>query len=273
MTVAAVYRSLRAAGLIDTRAGSGSHIARLAGNSAARIDAMRALHARIDGLLSHAAALGLTPAEVADAVATRAAAGAPAVRPLSLLMVGVFADATRRYAAHLEAMLPENVRLAATTVEALRTGPTPPADAVATLAHRRSEVAALVGPGIPVVGLTLLPSEETRARLARIDPAARLVMVSLFADFVPIMRAGALRYAPDVTETAIGLLDDPATDALLARADVVLHATGAEAVRERLRPGCAAFEFRHVPNPGSVRETLLPLLESLRWAVPKQPAA
>lgn len=273
MTVAAVYRELRAAGLIATRPGAGSAVARLAGDSAARIDAMRALHGRIDGLLAHASTLGLRPAEVANAVATRAAASAALPRPLTVLMVGVFAVATRHYAAHLATMLPEGTTVTATTIDALRGSPPGRADAVATLAHRRSEVAALIGPAAPVVGLTLLPAEETRARLARIDPGARLVMVSLFADFVPIMRAGALRYAPDVADTAMGLLGDPATEALLARADVVVHATGAEAVRASLRPGCEAFEFRHVPNPQSVRETLLPLLDSLRWATPKEPAA
>ncbi len=272
MTVAAVWRDLRVAGLIATRPGAGAYVARLAGDSAARIDVMRRLHGRVDALLAEAAALGLDAGEVAKAVAARAAAPA-AWRPLTVLMVGVFEAATRRYAEHLAALLPEGVRVAAATIDALRAGAAAPAaDVVVTLPHRRAEVAALVAPA-PALGVTLLPSEETRARLARIDPGARLVMVSLYGDFAPIMRAGARRYAPDVTRAAICLLDDPAAAALLAQADVVVYATGADAVTARLRPGCEAFEFRHAPNPRSVRETLLPLIDSLRLAPQKEPAA
>ena len=60
-----------------------------------------------------------------------------------------------------------------------------PCDICVTLAHRRGEVEHLVPSGIPVVGMSFIPAEETRAQLAMVDPMARVGIVSIFPEFSP----------------------------------------------------------------------------------------
>lgn len=272
MTVTAVYADLRAAGLIATRPGAGTYVADIAPAGRERLRALRLLDQRIEALFAQAEAAGLEARDVANLVAARAARGAP--RALALLFVGVFEEATRRYAEHLAGSLGPRDRIETITFDALRAGARPPlpVDVVVTLAHRRAEVETLVGTDLPVVGLSMIPSEETRARLAAIDPMARLLMVSVFPEFVPVMKPGVLRYAPDVGAAEIRLLADPDLDEALTRADVVVYATGAEALVARLPRGVAGIEFRHVPNPHDVRERLAPLLDEMRAGQAKETA-
>ena len=53
----------------------------------------------------------------------------------------------------------------------------------------------------------------------------------------------------------------------IAEADAVVFASGAEALRDRLASGQAAFEYRHRPDARSVRDELLPALEARRAAL------
>ncbi|GGK42294.1 GntR family transcriptional regulator [Salinarimonas ramus] len=264
MTVAKVYDELREAGLIATRPGAGTYVAEIAAAGLERMRGLRRLQGRVEALFAEAEAAGLSAADVANLVSARAVRGAP--RGLSILFVGVFPDATRGYAEHLARHLEPRDRVVAATIDALRRGEASARgmDVVVALAHRRAEVEALVGPGVPVVGLSVIPSEETRARLAAIDPMARVGMVSVFPEFVPIMKPGVLRFAPDVADVDIRLLDDPDLDGLVGAVDVLVYASGAEAVLTRLPRGTQAIEFRHIPSPQAVREVLLPLVEEMR---------
>ncbi|WP_084327454.1 GntR family transcriptional regulator [Salinarimonas rosea] len=264
MTVSKVYDELREAGLIATKPGAGTYVAEIAPGGLERMRALRRLQSRAEALFAEAEAAGLSAADVANLVSARAARGAP--RGLALLFVGVFPDATRGYAEHLARHLEPRDRVDAATIDDLRAGAVAAADydVVVSLVHRRGEVEALVGPGLPVVGLSVIPSEETRARLAAIDPMARVGMVSVFPEFVPIMKPGVLRFAPDVADVDIRLLDDPDLDVLLRGVDVLVYASGAELALPRLPRGAVAIEFRHVPSPHAVRETLLPLVEEMR---------
>lgn len=268
MTVTGVYRDLREAGLIEARAGSGTFVAEPAPGEAGRAAAMRRLGAAVEALIADAERDGLSTADVAMLVQGRAARGRPAApRGLVLLMVGIFAEATQGYAARIAEHLDPADRIDATTLSDLRDGGASAArqaDLCVTLANRRTEVEALVPRGTPVVGLSFIPSEETRARLAAIDPMARLGIVSVFPEFLALMKPGVLRFTPHVSDARVAMLSDPALDDFLAEVDVAVYATGAEAVRERLPAGRTAIEYRHVPDPHAIRNTLLPLVERLR---------
>ncbi|MEL4419765.1 hypothetical protein, partial [Shewanella algae] len=84
-----------------------------------------------------------------------------------------------------------------------------------TLANRRAEVEALFAPGMPVIGISFIPSEETRARLAAIDPGAKLAIVSMFPEFLALMKPGVLRFTPHVADVEVGMFNDPDLDDLL----------------------------------------------------------
>ncbi|WP_227309380.1 GntR family transcriptional regulator [Acidisoma cellulosilyticum] len=268
MTVATVYRELKEVELLEGRGGSGTFVAWSGAEDKARRSGLQQLRARIDALLSDAEALGLDRPDILALVQTRLQA-----RPsdgLRLVFVGVFATATRDYAAAVEARLPPGDRVTSVTVEALRCDPglrlkAAGADLVLTIPDRRPEVAALLGPQAPaLVAIGFLPAEHVRAALAALDPFARVAVVSLFPEWLVMMKAGVARFAPHVSQVATTVLDAPELGAVLASADVTVYATGAEAVLERLPEGFPSLEYRHSPDPGDIERSVLPMLHALR---------
>jgi hypothetical protein len=120
--------------------------------------------------------------------------------------------------------------------------------------------------GAPVVSVSLIPSERTRVALAEIDPLSRVTLVSAVPEFVVTFRRAIERFASHVAAVTTIVVDTPQVAALVAQADVVVYATGAEDVLDGLPADVRAFEYRHVPDPVQVETVLLPLVERLRAA-------
>jgi len=266
MTVATVYRELRLSGLLETKAGAGTYVGALHAGQGLRSVNMRKLQRRIDNLFNEAESCGLAPALVASMVNARIARGPTPIHPVRLMMVGNFLDTTQLYADRIYEHLCNQDMISATTVDALKTGAqlTPGYDLWVTLAHRRGDVEALLPPGTPLVGLSFIPAEETRAQLAIIDPMARVGIVSVFPEFMPLMKPGVLRFTPHIANAEVRLLSDPGLKTFLQSLDVLVYASGAEATREDLLPGKKAIEFRYVPDPHAIQQTLIPAIEKLR---------
>jgi hypothetical protein len=122
-----------------------------------------------------------------------------------------------------------------------------------------------------VVGLSFIPAEETRAKLAMIDPMARVGIVSIFPEFMALMKPGVLRFAPHVSNVDVRLITAPDLEPFLSSVDVAIYASGAEmTVKRLLSAGQQAMEFRYVPDPHAIRATLLPVLERLRSSTATQ---
>jgi len=267
MTVATVYRELREAGLIEAKPGAGTYVGDGHNSDGLRSHAIRKIQRRIEALFNEAEQLGLSPSVVSSLVNARAARGPAPTRPLRVVMVGNFVETTQQYANRIQGHLGPDDTIVVTTVDALHKGETfpLPCDICVTLAHRRGEVEHLVPSGIPVVGLSFIPAEETRAQLAMIDPMARVGIVSIFPEFTALMKPGVLRFAPHVSDVHVRLITAPDLAAFLSQVDVAIYASGAEAtVRKLLPPGRQAMEFRYVPDPHAIRVTLLPIIERLR---------
>ncbi|MCP8939424.1 GntR family transcriptional regulator [Alsobacter sp. SYSU M60028] len=261
MTVVSVYRDLRERGLVDARAGSGTYVAsqRPEGRTV-----VANICAHLDAALSEADSAGIAPAEVASLLNARIGRGrAREGRRLTIVMAGVFETATRAYAQEIARHLRPGDRVEAMTLEAMRRAP-PAADLVVTFANRRTEVEALLGGRAPVATVNFIPSERTRTLLAAIDPLARVGIVSLFPEFLPLMKPGVQRFAPHVASVEATVLSDPKLAELLERVDVVVYATGAEDVRNRVSSHVATIEYRHAPDPLSVQTVLLPQIERIR---------
>jgi hypothetical protein len=267
MTVATVYRELREAGLIEARPGAGTYVGNRHNSDDLRSTAIRKIQRRVDMLFNEAEELGLAPSVVSSLVNARAARGRTPTRPLRLVMVGNFVETTQQYANRIQEYLGSGDTIMVTTVDALHAGETfpQPCDVCVTLAHRRGEVEHLVPTGIPVVGLSFIPAEETRARLAMIDPMARIGIVSIFPEFTALMKPGVLRFAPHVSDVEVRLITAPDLATFLGGVDVAIYASGAETtVKKLLPPGREAMEFRYMPDPHAIRATLIPVLERLR---------
>jgi DNA-binding transcriptional regulator YhcF (GntR family) len=274
MTVAGVYQELQEQGLIEARPGSGTFVAGTGGGGA-RQAAIRRLGQAVDALIEAAAAAGLSAAEAATLVSNRTARGGTgraAPRVLRLVMVGALAGPNRAYANHIARHLDASASIVPVTMAELRSGiPLPEAaDLCVTIVNRRAEVQALVPAGMPVLGLSFIPSKETRARLAAIDPEARLGILGAVPEFLASMKQGVLRLTPHVAWVRAVLVSDPGLDALIAESDVIVHGSTAADVRARIPPGKQTIEYRLTPDPRAIREVLLPALERLRAGLPVQ---
>ena len=266
MTVSTVYRELRLTGLIETKPGAGTFVADGHRSDGLRSTAMRTLQRRVDRLLLEAEALGLAPSLVASLVNARAARSRPATRALRLVMVGNFLDTTQKYADRIKTYLKAGDSIAATTLESLLKDAADPFgyDICVTLAHRRGELENRLPAGIPVVGLSFIPAEETRALLAAIDPLARVGIVSVYPEFMALMKLGVLRFTPHVANPELRLMTAPDLQPFLDRVDVLVYASGADAILPQLPAGRQAIEFRYVPDPHAIEQTLIPAIERLR---------
>lgn len=266
MTVAQVYRELKEKGLIQSRAGSGTFAADAGQPTAGADRDVAGLHRRIDTLIDEALAIGLKPGDLTGLIAARIAERQSRSRRTDIVMAGNFPAATAAYAEAIAALLGPGVTVEPMTIDAIAADPAvrrraAAADIVLTLSHRRHEVVAAL-PGAVIAAISFIPSEATRRALASLDPLARVLVVSIFPEFTPMMKGGVQRFAPHVSDITVTLRDVPELDRLLAAADVVVYATGADALAERLRPGAIAFEYRHTPDPGDLRRVVTPMLEA-----------
>ncbi|MET0428988.1 MAG: GntR family transcriptional regulator [Microvirga sp.] len=277
MTVSGVYRDMRAAGLIVTRPGAGTFVAEPSLDANHRAGSMRRIEERMDALLAEAERTGL---EVDDLVALLnarvARVKARKLQPVRIRMVGVFSEATRDYAADIARQLRVHDVIDAVTIDQLRSAESgdDATDLYVTLANRRQEVEELTTPGVPVISISFMPSERTRTLLAAIDPVARIGIISVFPEFLALMKPGVLRFTPHVQSVAVAIADDPDLDGFLGRIDVAVYATGAESLLGRLPRDVQAIEYRHVPDPHAVQRELLPVIERLRAGLPlKEPTS
>jgi len=153
MTVSGVYKELRSAAMIVTRPGAGTFVAIPSARAAQDLESMQRIERQMDALLGEAEAAGLSPGEVAVLLNARIArVRAREGRPLRIVMVGVFREATEAYAGDIGRQLRDQDTIEAVTMDDLRARPSDrdAADLYVTLANRRQEVEALVPAGRPV---------------------------------------------------------------------------------------------------------------------------
>jgi hypothetical protein len=207
-------------------------------------------------VIEDALALGLGPGELATMITARFSRRSKAPGALRrIVMVGLFADATRGYARAIAERLDGLASVVPTTVDALdRAGGRAlceGADLVVTFANQRRAVAARL-PAAQVTAISFIPAEETRRALAGIDPLAQLGLISRVPEFLSIMKRGVHRFAPHVRAVRAAVVDTEALDQVLSWSDVVVIATGAESVAQRLRAGQRSIAYRHIPDPADV---------------------
>jgi DNA-binding transcriptional regulator YhcF (GntR family) len=264
MTVAKVYAELKAAGLIETRSGSGTTVAdspaaRLAG----RPDMAR-LRAAVDLVADLALGIGAKSEDIPGLISARVTARLAQGRRKSIVLVGLFADATASYAERVALQVGDRATVEATTLDQIIAEPDRAtrlraADLVLTFANLQAALTEVVK-GVPILSIRFIPSEATRMALASLDPMARVGVVSRFADFLPVLTLGVRRFAAHVRDIVAANLDDPNIATLLADCDVVVLATGADEAARMAKPGAARVEYRHIPDPGDIDRLVMPLL-------------
>lgn len=106
----------------------------------------------------------------------------------------------------------------------------------------------------------LLPSENTRMRLASLPAESRVLLISRFENFIPAMLEGVRNFAPHLGEIKVITLDDDGLQKALTAWPVVIYSTGCHSYLQQFPTSEVMFEYRHTPEPRYLREILLPAL-------------
>lgn len=264
MTVSLVYRDLKREGLIETRPGAGTYVADSSKARMAAQPAVVSLHRQIDDLIDRALDMGIRTGDLGALINARLSYRLSLGRRVSVVMVGLFPEATASYAKFIAARLGTGATVEPMSLDDIqrdadirsRAGS---ADLALTFANRHREVSALL-PNTKVVSIRFIPSEATRLALASLDPMARVTVVSRFPDFLPIIKSGVQRFAAHVQDIAAVSIDDPQGGEAIARANVVVYSTGAEMAIKFAAPGAHTFEYRHTPDPGDIERLVMPFV-------------
>ncbi len=264
MTISQVYRELKNEGLVETRPGSGTIVADSTQTRMAVRPGAAALLRRIDALIDEGMAIGMSEADLASLIQARLISRSRLGRRTSVVMVGLFPEATASYARYIAMRLGQAATVEPMTVDSIQRDRSAKAraaaaDLVITIANRQREVASLLR-NTKVISIRFIPSDETRRALASIDPMARVTIVSRFADFLPIMKAGVQRFASHVPYISGGNIDDGSLPNLLDGADVVVFSTGAEGILSSVKPGIMTIEYRHIPDPADIERVVAPFV-------------
>ena len=264
MTVSKAYAELKTAGVIEARAGSGTFVADGPLAQLSAREGLRELQAEADALIDAAFNLGLPADILSTLISARIAARQNRGPRKRVVMVGLFSEATDRYAASIAAQIGDLAKVVGTTIvqiaadDALRQD-VEAADLVLTFATLGADLARLL-PTARLVSIRFIPSEDTRMALASIDPMARMAVVSRFTGFLPVLTLGVRRFAAHVQDVMALTLDDPGLARKLANRDVVIFSTGADAALDVARPGAMRIEYRHIPDPGDIERLVVPVV-------------
>jgi DNA-binding transcriptional regulator YhcF (GntR family) len=267
MTIAQVYRELARQGIVVTKQGSGTFVADVAGPGlSGALEMPRGnLCQMVEGWLQQAMLQGYALEDVRQAFLERIGEFPSAAAP-RLWMVGNFRPATEAYAREIEGILTSlHAGVRPVLLSELRSDLTafaeelPHVKLVITVPTRLAEVRALLEPyGCCVAAVAFRVSSETRQCLASVGPEERVGILATYGEFLPTMVEDVGLYCPPGVPPRCAILgQEEHVAALLADADVVIYASGSEAILERLPAGVRAIELRHVPEPDSVNRLRL----------------
>jgi len=270
LTVSHAYAALKRDGLIEMRPGTGTYVAPRGDTIAADAD-WADLHRLVDTMIAGARERDFSPAEINRAVAVRLVNGS-ARRP-RITLIGLFDHATRAYARDIAALLADlDPEVTPCIVEGLRADKDAraracDADIILTLPNQVKEARRLLGPAHPPVqGLSFIAHPITVGRLRALSGELQLGLVSTFAEFLPTMLQGVTACVQSYrAPLCTALSDGERLSAVLARADVIVYASGSEEVLAAVDRRIHAIEYLHTPEPSTV-EALRPLLAGIHGA-------
>lgn len=277
VTVSHVYKALQEKALIVTKPGLGTFVRHHEDEQQAKGPRLGIVHELIEKLVRLAEFQGLSRAELSQLVQARLGRQHPLQHAIRIVFVGIFEEVTRSYVADIKRHLSPHDCIESTTFTELRQLKerrlaARNADVRVTMPHRVNELEDLLGDDLPILSISFIPSERTRAALAEIDPLARVGLISTFPEFLATFKRGIKKFAPHVDRIQSAVLGTEEATEVLHHSDVVIYATGSASVMDGLPAYVRAFEYRHVPDPRSVEETLLPQLMELRITPAVKPA-
>ncbi len=265
MTVSQVYKELAQLGAVATRPGAGTFVADISGADGATVTSASKdnLHQVIESAIHQAMMLGYTLDDVRQAfldhVTQRSVAGA---NSRTLLMIGNFRPATEAYAQEIEAILSDlRVSVRPMLLDELRTSSPNLQEVLQTVAlaitvpTRLHEVRALLEPRhCRVAAVAFRVNAEARRLLSAVLPTERVGIISTYPEFLQTIVDEVSLYCLTQTPPVSAVLgQDERIRQMLGQIDVLVYASGSEALLGRIPETVRAIELRHSPEPDSVR--------------------
>jgi DNA-binding transcriptional regulator YhcF (GntR family) len=261
MTISRVYNELAAESLVFTRPRSGTFVAEMARVNVSNNPSTQNLRQIISTAIRQARLMGHTHQEIKDTFeALISELEEPLLSP-NVILVGNFQRTTENYARAVEEILHDlDIRVLPVIIKDLKSDFSSYQDVIQkarltiTVATRFNEVRALLEPKYSrVVAVAFSISKEIRKTLAELPTETRLGVLTTYPEFLQTMLEGVHSFA---------ILKDPPLCAILGQTeqikemfsqiDVLLYASGSEAVLEYLPADVSAIEFLHTPVPESL---------------------
>ena len=262
MTVSRVYRELVQHGAAATRPGAGTFVADISGGDVATVTSASKdnLNQVIESAIHQAMLLGYTLDDLREMFldhVTRRSAGGASGR--TLLMIGNFRPATEAYAQEIEAILSVSVR--PMLLDELRRNSPDLQEVLKTVAlaitvpTRLHEVRALLEPRhCRVAAVAFRVNADTRRLLSAVLPTERVGIISTYPEFLQTIVEEVCLYCLTQTPTVSAVLGQAERiRQMLGQIDVLVYASGSEAILDRSPETIRAIELRHSPEPDSVR--------------------
>lgn len=268
VTVSQAYNELRELGIITSMPGRGTFVSSALPTKVAAADKYVKLRPTVQMLVTQARNLGINRDELLNFVAQQSM-DTDNSSVLSLSFIGIFPEASEHYTREIRKYLGSLDEIDVITFDALRDGTVAPSvlasrDALLTFAHRISELEAIVSPGTLIIPIHFIPSEETRTALAAVSPLSRVGLVTVFPEFLAVLKNGVASFAPHLTVSEAAVAGSRQSETMPQRCNIIIYASGSELGVSFLTNGVHLIEYLHTPDPTHLIQTLAPLLMKLR---------
>jgi len=269
MTISRVYRDLAEEFLVISRPRSGTFVAEMARVNFSANPSYQNLRQMLHNTVRQARLLGHTLEEIKDSFGTVISEIEEPSTSCPIILVGNFRLTTEKYARAVEEILSDlDIRVFPLIINDL----TPDLSAyqetiqkarlTITIPTRFSEVRAMLDPiHSRVVAVAFSISKETRRILAELPSNTRLGIVTTYPEFLQPMLEGLHSFAILKEQPQCAVLGQTEQiKEMFNQIDVLVYASGSEAVLAYLPDHIRAIEFIHSPVPESVNR-LRPFLE------------
>ncbi|MEN4196907.1 GntR family transcriptional regulator [Serratia marcescens] len=260
LTVSNAYQTLKGMGLIETIAGKGTYVVRNRQETPHQ-DQVAQLQLRFKQLLQDAANIGLSESFFIGALNQTAS---PDISPqvLKMALVGNSNRINLSYIESIQEVLGHRQTIDTYTFREFADLAQEQLDSYQfwlTIPHCIPRLRLRVAESTPIFAPYLIPSEETRTRLAQLSADTGVLLVSRYQTFLPAMLEGVKNFAPHLGKIDVIALEDEGLAASLTSHRTLIYSTGCHSHLQPMLPATSeAFEYRHTPEPRYLRETLRP---------------
>ncbi len=268
VTVSQAYQSLREQGIVTSAPGRGTFVSETLPEKVVTADRYAALDHTARRLAAQARELGVGPQELLRLVGQRLVAD-HAPQQLNLVFVGIYLGPSKHYVNAIQDYLGGADRIDVVTFDAVLEDDSSSTvlgrrDALLTFAHRVATLEEIAPPGIPIIGVPVIPASETRTALAAVDPMARVGIVAAFPEFLTVLKKGVATFAPHLAVTMASLAGTDELSTMCDACDVVVYASGSDLGLALPASDTRLIEYLHTPDPAFLVRTLAPRLAGMR---------